>query len=73
MFDLTNPIYSDTNAARLHLEALHWPNGPVCPRCGEDSRDARAGDVAPGQRAWHGSGVNESHPLQYGHGAALQV
>ena len=31
---LTNPIYSDENKAREHLEALHWPNGPVCPRCG---------------------------------------
>ena len=42
MFDLTNPIYSDVNAAREHLEALHWPNGPVCPRCGETERLRRA-------------------------------
>ena len=34
MFDLTNPVYSDANKAREHLEALHWPHGPVCPRCG---------------------------------------
>ena len=34
MTDLTNPIYSDANKAREHLEALHWPHGPVCPRCG---------------------------------------
>lgn len=32
--DITNPIYSDANLARQHLEALHWPNGPVCPHCG---------------------------------------
>lgn len=32
--DITNPIYSDPNKAREHLEALHWPNGPVCPHCG---------------------------------------
>jgi transposase-like protein len=38
MFDLTNPIFSDANLAREHLEALHWPNGPVCPRCGETER-----------------------------------
>ena len=31
---LTDPIYSDENKAREHLEALHWPNGPMCPRCG---------------------------------------
>ena len=34
MTDLTNPVYSDANKAREHLEALHWPHGPVCPRCG---------------------------------------
>jgi transposase-like protein len=31
--DITNPIYND-DAARVHLEALLWPEGPVCPRCG---------------------------------------
>jgi transposase-like protein len=41
MFDLTNPIYSDANAAREHLETLHWPNGPVCPHCGETERVKR--------------------------------
>ena len=34
MTDLTNPIYSDPSKAREHLEALHWPHGPVCPHCG---------------------------------------
>lgn len=43
MTDLTNPIYSDANKARDHLEALHWPNGPICPRCGETDRVTRAG------------------------------
>lgn len=41
MFDLTNPIYSDKDKAREHLEALHWPNGPVCPKCGETERVKR--------------------------------
>lgn len=34
MFDLTNPIYSDPDKARAYLEAIQWPNGPVCPHCG---------------------------------------
>ncbi|MEO4040353.1 IS1595 family transposase [Hoeflea sp. CAU 1731] len=34
MFDLTNEIYNDANKAREHLEAIHWPNGPICPHCG---------------------------------------
>ena len=33
MTNITDPIYSDANKAREHIEALHWPNGPVCPRC----------------------------------------
>jgi transposase-like protein len=27
-------IYTDETAARKHLEALLWPDGPVCPHCG---------------------------------------
>lgn len=41
MFDLTNPIYHDADKAREHLEALHWPNGPVCPKCGETENVTR--------------------------------
>ena len=33
-YKITDPIYSDANKAREHLEALHWPEGPVCPHCG---------------------------------------
>jgi transposase-like protein len=32
--DLRNPIYNDDDAAREHLEAVLWPQGAVCPRCG---------------------------------------
>ena len=32
--NLSNPIYTDADAAREHLEALLWPNGPICPHCG---------------------------------------
>jgi len=34
MTNLTLPIFTDPEKAREHLEALHWPNGPVCPHCG---------------------------------------
>ena len=34
MTNLSDPIYTDENAAREHLEALRWPDGPVCPHCG---------------------------------------
>lgn len=32
--NITNPIYSDENKAREHLESIQWPNGPFCPHCG---------------------------------------
>jgi transposase-like protein len=32
--NLQNPIYTDDNAAREHLERLRWPSGPICPHCG---------------------------------------
>lgn len=34
MADLTNPIFTDEEAARRHFEATRWPNGPYCPLCG---------------------------------------
>lgn len=29
-----NPVFSDKDAARTHLESIRWPAGPVCPHCG---------------------------------------
>ena len=34
MTNLTAPRFTDADAAREHLEALHWPGGPFCPKCG---------------------------------------
>jgi transposase-like protein len=31
---LDSPIFQNAEAARLHLEAQRWPNGPICPHCG---------------------------------------
>lgn len=32
--NLTDPIFTDADAARAHLESLQWANGRVCPHCG---------------------------------------
>jgi transposase-like protein len=32
--DLQAPAFTDDNAAREAMEAILWPNGPVCPHCG---------------------------------------
>lgn len=40
-FDITNPIFTDVDKAREHLESIRWPDGPVCPHCGETERVRR--------------------------------
>lgn len=34
MIDITAKRFTDANAARKHLEAIRWPDGPICPHCG---------------------------------------
>ena len=34
MDDILAPRFIDPVAARKHLEALRWPDGPECPQCG---------------------------------------
>jgi transposase-like protein len=40
MAALDNPIFTDADKARNHLEAMRWPNGPVCPHCGNSDPNA---------------------------------
>jgi len=30
--------FPDSETARIYLEKRRWPDGPVCPHCGEDKR-----------------------------------
>ena len=32
--DIQAKAFTDNNVAREAIEALMWPNGPVCPHCG---------------------------------------
>lgn len=49
--DITAPRFTNEDAAREHLEALRWPDGPFCPHCGSfnatrlKAGKARAGTV----------------------------
>jgi transposase-like protein len=36
MADLLASHFTDADKAREYLEALRWPNGPVCPHCGTE-------------------------------------
>ncbi|MCK0129045.1 IS1595 family transposase [Erythrobacter sp. F6033] len=35
--DIFAPRFQNEDAAREHLEALHWAEGPLCPHCGSDN------------------------------------
>ena len=41
--DLTNPIYTDSEKAREHVEATRWPIGPYCPHCGCSGKITKLG------------------------------
>ena len=37
--DIQNPAFHDEDAAREALETVRWPDGPVCPHCGNLDQD----------------------------------
>ncbi len=39
-FSVYDPRFTDATAAAEYLESIRWPNGPVCPHCGENERKA---------------------------------
>lgn len=34
-----DPIFQDENKAREALEAVRWPEGPICPHCGNSHQE----------------------------------
>lgn len=53
MTDLANPIYSNNDAARKHLESIRWANGAFCPHCGEIENIHRLAGEAGEKGLWH--------------------
>ena len=51
--DLTNPIFTDLDAARAHFEAIRWPNGPYCPFCGQTDTVKPLGGKSMGPGWYH--------------------
>lgn len=52
--DLTNPIFTDPEAARAHFEAIRWPHGAYCPFCGvTGDRVAALGGKSMGPGWYH--------------------
>ncbi len=51
--DLQNPAFHDEDAAREALEAIRWPDGPLCPHCGNLDQDK----IAKGKGKAHRPGL----------------
>ncbi len=53
--DLQNPIFTDEDKAREALEAALWPNGRVCPHCGNTDEDTMP--LIEGKKHSHRAGL----------------
>jgi transposase-like protein len=49
--NLTDPRFQDPDKAREYLEAQRWPNGPVCPHCGNCDQEKITGLKGKAHRA----------------------
>jgi len=48
---LTDPVFTDADKARRYVERERWPNGPVCPHCGNVDQDKITGLKGKAHRA----------------------
>ena len=53
MCDLTDSIYNDETKAREHLEAIRWPDGAYCPKCGTQDKVKPLGGKSMGPGWYH--------------------
>ena len=51
--ELSDPIFNNEEAARKHLEAVRWPNGPYCPYCGVTDNVKALGGESMGPGWYH--------------------
>jgi transposase-like protein len=51
--DIQNAAFRDDNKAREALEAIRWPDGSICPHCGNADQDK----IAKGQGSAHRAGL----------------
>jgi transposase-like protein len=50
-FPSDDPVFHDEHTARAAMEALRWPDGPVCPHCHENGRNFQIGGPKQSHRA----------------------
>ena len=66
MCDLTNPAFTNEDKAREFLEASRWPDGPVCPFCGQLDTVARLGGKSMGPGWYFCSNCRDKFTVRVG-------
>jgi transposase-like protein len=66
MCDLTNPAFTDEDKARELLEASRWPDGPVCPFCGQLDTVSKLGGKSMGPGWYWCSDCREKFTVRVG-------
>jgi transposase-like protein len=64
--NLQNPAFTNENKAREALEAMRWPNGPICPHCGSVDGIARAQGKSVRQGLYYCSACNDQFTVTVG-------
>src|SRR3984893_4268614 len=66
MCDLTNPAFTDEDKDREYLEKSRWPDGPVCPFCGQFETVKALGGKSMGPGWYHCSDCREKFTVRVG-------
>jgi transposase-like protein len=66
MCDLTNPAFTNEDKAREFLEASRWPDGPVCPFCGQLDTVAKLGGKSMGAGWYYCSSCQDKFTVRVG-------
>jgi transposase-like protein len=66
MCDLTNPAFTDEDKARQVIEASRWPNGSVCPYCGQSETVKTLGGKSMGPGWFHCSACRKKFTVRTG-------
>jgi transposase-like protein len=66
MCDLLNPAFTDEHEARKLLEASRWPDGPVCPFCGQLDTVKALGGASMGPGWYYCSNCQDKFTVRVG-------
>jgi transposase-like protein len=66
MCDLTNPAFTNEDKAREYLEKSRWPDGPVCPFCGQFETVKALGGKSMGAGWYHCSDCRKKFTVRVG-------